>query len=398
MTLPPRALATYLAARVLPALAGMGLTFVCIHALAPEQYAIYSLTLLAAGVAAGFVGGISGQALLRYSHELSPAALRRALLAFPLLAAALVCPIVLAYLAWRGSAQGTALLATAAIPLLALTDTRRSLFIARGAARAVFALDACRSGLSLLLGFALLQAWSARAEAPLLAQLLALAACLWFVRAPRSAAPAGGHRSIDVQYLGYGLGMAGWLAVMVGMSLAERAVVADTLGLAASGRYAAQADVVNAVFSAAAGALGAAMMPAYLGQSADPNAAALRRLRRLGVVGVLAVAGICVLLGALLSAAGIGRVSQALTGDVPTGLVLIAAGVVWAAAGFVQKPLELRGQTFRLFAGVAAALLLFLLLAPALAVHAGPAGVALAKLLAGGAYVVFAAVAARATR
>ena len=101
---------------------------------------------------------------------------------------------------------------------------------------------------------------------------------------------------------------------------------------------------------------------------------------------------------ALLSAAGIGRVSQALTGDVPTGLVLIAAGVVWAAAGFVQKPLELRGQTFRLFAGVAAALLLFLLLAPALAVHAGPTGVALAKLLAGGAYVVFAAVAARATR
>lgn len=398
MTLPPRALATYLAARVLPALAGMGLTFVCIHALAPEQYAVYSLTLLAAGVAAGFVGGISGQALLRYSHELSPAALQRALLAFPLLAAAVVCPIVLAYLAWRGIANSTALLAAAAIPLLALVDTRRSLFIARGAARAVFALDACRSGLGLLLAFALLQGWSAQAAAPLLAQWLALAACLYLVRVPRAADSADGQRSIDAQYLGYGLGLAGWLAVVVGMSLAERAVVADTLGMAASGRYAAQADVINAVFSAAAGALGAAMMPAYLGQSANPDAAALRRLRRLGVVGVLAVAGVCVLLGALLSAASFGRISRALAGDVPTGLLLIAGGAVWATAGFVQKPLELRGQTYRLFAGVVVALLLFLWLGPVLAVHAGATGVALAKLVAGCAYVAFAVVAAQAPR
>lgn len=398
MTLPPRALATYLAARVLPAFAGMGLTFVCIHALAPEQYAVYSLTLLAAGVAAGFVGGISGQALLRYSHELSPAALQRALLAFPLLAAAVVCPIVLAYLAWRGIANSTALLAAAAIPLLALVDTRRSLFIARGAARAVFALDACRSGLGLLLAFALLQGWSAQAAAPLLAQWLALAACLCLVRVPRAADSADGQRSIDAQYLGYGLGLAGWLAVVVGMSLAERAVVADTLGMAASGRYAAQADVINAVFSAAAGALGAAMMPAYLRQSANPDAAALRRLRRLGVVGVLAVAGVCVLLGALLSAASFGRISRALAGDVPTGLLLIAGGAVWATAGFVQKPLELRGQTYRLFAGVVVALLLFLWLGPVLAVHAGATGVALAKLVAGCAYVAFAVVAAQAPR
>jgi len=384
MSVAPRAVATYLAARVLPALATMCLTFLCIHALRPEDYASYSLAMLAAGVAAGFVGGVSGQAMLRYSGELTPQALRHGLVAFPLLAGALACLLVLAYFGWRGETSAAALLATLAVPALALMDTRRSLFIARGRADAVFALDIWRACLALALCWGLLRVWGAHAAAPLLAQLLAVVACLILVQSPNSkVSQQGRHRSIDAQYVGYGVGIAGGMGGIVAMSLAERSVVADALGLAASGHYSAQADVINAAFSAAAGALAAAMMPAYLAQTHDPDLLALRRLRRLALASMLLVAALCLLLGVALSCSGAGRISSALTGDVSTGIVLVAAGTVWATAGFVQKPLELRGRTYLLAAGVAAALLSFILVAPVLAERSGSTGVALAKLSAG---------------
>ena len=383
---PLRALLTYVAARVVPAIASMALTFLCIDALRPEDYASYSLTLLAAGVAAGFVGGVSAQAMLRYARELSAQAMQRGLFGLPLLASALVCPLVAAYLAWRGQWSVAALIAIAAIPALAVMDTRRSLFVASARADAVFALDAWRAGLALLLTFVLLHGWGARAESPLLAQGLSVLACLLLVGSRRAAIAPTGSRTIDAQYVGYGVGLAGWMAVIVALSLAERSVVAAASGLAASGRYAAQADVINAVFAALGGAMAQAMMPAYLAQAADPDAAALRRLRRLALLGVLAIGALCALLGAALSVSGLGRISASLTDDVPTALVLIAAGALWTAAGFVQKPIELRGRTHWLFAGVGLAMLLFLLIAPNLAERYGPPGVALAKLIAGLAY------------
>lgn len=381
-----RALLTYVAARVVPAIASMALTILCIDALRPEDYASYSLTLLAAGVAAGFVGGVSAQAMLRYARELSAQALRRGLFDLPLLASALACPLVAAYLAWRGQWSVAALIAIAAIPALAVMDTRRSLFVASARADAVFALDAWRAGLALLLTFVLLHGWGARAESPLLAQGLSVLACLLLVGSRRAAIAPTRSRTIDAQYVGYGVGLAGWMAVIVALSLAERSVVAAASGLAASGRYAAQADVINAVFAALGGALAQAMMPAYLAQAADPDVAALRRLRRLALLGVLAIGALCVLMGIALSASGLGRISAALTDDVPTALVLVAAGALWTAAGFVQKPIELRGRTHWLFAGVALTMLLFLLIAPTLADRHGPLGVAVAKLIAGLAY------------
>jgi hypothetical protein len=381
-----RALLTYVAARVVPAIASMALTLLCIDALRPEDYASYSLTLLAAGVAAGFVGGISAQAMLRYARELSASALRRGLLGVPLLASALVCPLVAAYLAWRGQWSAAALIAIAAIPALAVMDTRRSLFVAVARADAVFALDAWRAGLALLLTFVLLNLWGARPESPLLAQALSVLAGLLLVGSRRAAMVPTGSRAIDARYLGYGVGLAGWMAVIVALSLAERSVVAAASGLAASGRYAAQADVINAVFAALGGALAQAMMPAYLAQAADPDQAALRRLRRLALLGVLAIGGLCVLLGGALSVSGLGRISTALTDDRSTAFVLVAAGALWTAAGFVQKPIELRGRTHWLFAGVGLSLLLFLLIAPTLAERHGPIGVAAAKLIAGLAY------------
>jgi hypothetical protein len=382
-----RALSTYVAARVIPAIASMALTFLCIDALRPEDYASYSLTLLAAGVAAGFVGGISAQAMLRHARELSEPALRRGLLGLPLLASALACPLVAAYLAWQGQWSAAALIAIASIPAIAIMDTRRCLFVAGARADAVFALDAWRAGLALLLTFVLLHLWGARAESPLLAQGLSVLACLMLVGSRRAGLVSTGSRTIDARYVGYGVGLAGWMAVVVALSLAERSVVAVASGLAASGRYAAQADVINAVFAALGSALAQAMMPAYLAQAAAPDAAALRRLCRLALLGVLAIAGLCLVLGGALSASGLGQVSAALNDDLPTALVLVAAGALWTAAGFVQKPIELRGRTHWLFAGVALSLLLFLLIAPSLAERHGPIGVATSKLIAGLAYI-----------
>ncbi|HZE91169.1 MAG TPA: hypothetical protein VE029_05590, partial [Rhizobacter sp.] len=79
-----RELATYLAARIVPALASMCLTFLCIHSLSAPAYGLYSLTLLPAGVAAGLIGGLSAQAMLRYGNDMAAAELRRGLLGFPL--------------------------------------------------------------------------------------------------------------------------------------------------------------------------------------------------------------------------------------------------------------------------------------------------------------------------
>ncbi len=382
-----RRLATYLAARAAPALASMGLTFLCIHALRAEEYARYSLTLLSVGVAAGLVGGVASQAMLRYARELSEPALRRGLIGFPLFASAMACPLVLAWLAWDGGVSVAAAIATATIPALAVMDTRRSLFIARGRAGAVFALDACRAATALLLAFALLHGWGAYAAAPLLAQCLAIAVCLLLVPARGDDAPTHGIRNVDARYVGYGLGIAGWMATIVGMSVIERALVSKRWGLAEAGQYAAQADVVNAVFAAVAGALASAMMPAYLAQAKDPDAVALRQLRRVALWSVLALAGGCLMVGALLSAWGTGRIALALTADAHTAIALVAAATAWTAAGFVQKPLELRGRTQYIVGAVLLALLLFVPLALLFSDRLGPVGVALAKLLAGLFYV-----------
>lgn len=394
-----RQLATYLAARVLPALASMALTFLCIHTLTPADYGRYSLTLLPAGVAASLVGGLSAQAMLRYAHELSPAALRVGRLWFPLAASLIVCPLVAAYLAWSVGGSAAAWIAVASVPLVALMDTRRSFFVARGRAGSVFALDVWRAAAALLIAGGLFAAAGARTAVPLLAQGLSVALVLLLVR-PAVAMPASaGAREVDRHYLRYGLWFAGWMAVIGVFSLAERSVVERVAGLAASGRYAAQADVVNAVFAATGAALASSMMPRYLALASVPGGQALhrpmRRLLLLGLAGTAATVLLCLLLGGLLAAMGVGRISAALIADVPTALALVAAGAVWTAAGFVQKPLELAGQTRLTFASAAIALLLFLAMGPALGRGFGPLGVALAKLVAGLGFVLMVVLATR---
>jgi hypothetical protein len=301
---------------------------------------------------------------------------------------------VLVYLAVTTGLSVAGLLAAAAIPLIGLVDTRRNLFVARGQAGAVLRLDSWRSLLALLVGGLLFYMGSKQAAAPLAAQLVAVALSIVLV-CDRAVDGPGGSRKIDRAYALYGLGFASWMAGIVALSVAERTLLASTSGMGTVGRYAALADVINPIFSAGTGALASAMMPAYLGQTVHPDAAALRKLRRMGVLGCLIVALLCLLLGLLLALIPDTRVARVLTADVPTALILVAAATVWAAAGFIQKPIELRGQTYHLSVGVAGALMLFLLVAPSLAERLAAPGVALAKLLAGCAFALFAGLASR---
>jgi O-antigen/teichoic acid export membrane protein len=396
-----RELATYLAARVLPALASMGLTFLCIHSLSAADYGVYSLTMLPAGVVTGLIGGLSAQAMLRYAHELAPGELRRGLVVLPLAASLPACVLLLGYLAWTVGLYPGALVAVASVPLVTMMDTRRSLFVARARAGSVFALDALRAAIALALAWLLFRAWGDRPTVPLLAQAISVAACLWLVRAQPAVAQATQTRQVDPHYLRYGLWFAGWLAVVGALAVAERTVVEAVSGIAASGRYAAQADVVNAIFAATGGALASSMMPRYLAMSQAEHGPTYRHLLRIGLAGTALTAVLCLALGAGLywqgrqGGQGAGQLAQALVGDPQTGVVLVLAGAVWTAAGFVQKPLEMRGQTRLTFASVLVALLLFFAIGPILGQHLGPLGVGLAKVAAGLVFVALVVIATR---
>jgi O-antigen/teichoic acid export membrane protein len=390
-----RQLATYLAARVVPALISMALTFLCIRSLSAADYGIYSLTLLPASVATGLIGGLSGQAMLRYAHELAPGELQRGLVAFPLVASAFAVPIVLSYLAWSLGVYAGIFVAVSSIPLIAMMDTRRSLFVALARADAVFLMDSLRALAALALTWLLFQASGAHATAPLLAQALSVAICLALVRAgpgPLAAAPL---RRVDRRYVAYGAWFAGWMAVLVAISVAERSVVGAVSGIASSGRYAAQSDVVNAIFSATGGALASSMMPRYLAMARSEDGPTMRHLLGIGLAGSVAAGLLCLLLGLCLFLAGSGQVAATLTSDPRTAVALVLAGVVWTGAGFVQKPLELRGQTWRVFAAVLLAMLFFLGAGPVMGRWLGPAGVGLAKLGAGLVFVLLVLIASR---
>lgn len=399
MTAPTlREMAGYAAARAVPALASMATTLLCVQMLSPQDYAVLSLTSLPAAVAAGFAGAATGQALLRYALELRPSAVQQALYRLPALAALLACVPVVGYFAWRDELGVPALLATAAVPALVLIDARRGWFIAQGAVAKVFALDSWRAVLALALTLLFLLGWAAHPASPLAAVAIAGVAALALVHAPPPTEQAG-TRSIDRAYFTHGLGLAIWLAVILILSLAERMVVAHQLGLADSGRYAAKADVINALFSAAGGALAAAMMPIYLQGAASGSQAAFAKLLTYASRTVLALAAICLIAGMALAALaphlGQPQLAASLTSDPLTGVMLLAATAVWTIAGFVQKPIEMTGRTRHLVYAVLAALLLFLVTAPWGASRHGAAGVAGAKLLAGVCFMGWVAAAGR---
>jgi hypothetical protein len=407
MTAPSwRVVAGYLAARAVPAFASMATMALCVQVLSAEDYAIFSLTALPAAVVAGFAGAACGQALLRFSKELSARSVRQGLHALPLVYGALGALAVMAYFAWSGRLSMTAVWAAVwaalSVPAMVLIDARRGWFIARGEVAQVFRLDVSRAALVFALTLLLLFGWAATPAAPLVAAALAAWAAVLWVRTSNVSTPNTSVRTIDRDYLAHGLGLAVWLAVILVLSLAERTLVANVVGLAAAGRYAAQADMINAVFAAAGSALAASMTPHYLDSVAQKDAAAQRRLLRHATGAVAGMALLCIGIAAALGALGSvlppSRLIDALSGNAAAGLWLVAAASVWTWAGFVQKPLELGGRARHLVFAVLGALLLFAAAAPGLTREFGAPGPAAAKLAAGLLFTAWVAVAGRSAR
>ena len=393
-----RDLVTYLAARVAPALAAMATTALCVQWLSAEHYALYSLSALPAALASGFVGGVAAQALMRHAPQLSNRAAKLGRVAVPLLGALLACPAVLAYLAWQAHGEAASLpmapiwaWALAAVPVGALVDARRGWFVAQGQAGATLKLDTVRSVMGLMLCAVLLAATASHPAVPMAAQVLATMLALLLVNGPERSAADGGTRNIDAGYLGHGLGVSTWLAIVTGLALAERTVAVSAFGMAEGGRYAARADVINAIYAAVGGALGAATMPAYLRSAEEGGRAAQNRLLIFSLRILFLAAGLCIALGVTLAMApgfvGRSRFVTLFSSDVTTSLVLLGAALVWTAAGFIQKPLELGGHTPRVVLSIVFAFATFLSMAPLLTSIVGVVGVSMAKLLAGMAFV-----------
>lgn len=378
----------------------MALTLLCVHVLASEDYARFSLTLLPVLLAAGFISGISGQAMLRHGDELTPHARHQGLVAVPVALSLLIAPLVFAFT--PGPIGGTAVLALLLLPLMVLADTRRSLLIARGDATLVLRLDLARGLLALLLaliGFAFAGPWPV---VPVGAQVLAGAGALLVVPVAPLLVPQRdclASRRIDRRYLRYGLLFALWSLLVGALSLAERHIVERGMGLAASGAYAAKADVIGAICSAIGGVVGSALMPHYLAAARKQAGVSMGRLLRVGLVATTCAALLCLTLVGLATVAPISTFASPLGGDLPTALALVIAASLWLLAVFVHKPLELSGRTDRMLLLGVCAVLLFALLAGPLMQRWGAAGVALAKAIAGAAYVAAVAfVPAKSTR
>jgi len=80
------------------------------------------------------------------------------------------------------------------------------------------------------------------------------------------------------------------------------------------------------------------------GDEPGPACADAEPLAAPRLLGTAATGALCVALGVGLSALGTGRIADALTGDPRTALMLVARCGL-DRGRFVQKPLELRGQT-----------------------------------------------------
>ena len=388
MLVPLRTLLGYAVSRGVPGLASMALTLACVHTLVPEDYARFSLTLLPVLLAAGFISSLTGQAMLRHGDELTPHARRQGLVAVPLAFSALTAPLAFAFMPERTAS--TAVVALMLLPLMALADTRRSLLIARGQVVLVLRLDLSRGLFALaltLMGFAFAGPWPA---VPVGAQVLAVAAALLLVPLTPLLATRRGNvesRRVDRRYLSYGLLFALWSLLVGALSLAERHIVERGLGLAASGAYAAKADAIGAVCSAIGGVVGSALMPHYLAVAREQAGVSMKRLLRAGWAATSCAAMLCLALVGFATAMPIPTISSMFGDDLPTALALVIAASLWLLAVFVHKPLELGGRTGHMLLLCAGAAFLFVLLAWPLMQWWGATGVALAKAIAGAAYV-----------
>lgn len=382
-----RTMAAYAGARALPALMSFVFTLVCVQSLTAAEYGTYSLTLLPVTMGASFAGGLAGQPMLRFGSELARAERRVGLGRVPLLVAAIALPLLAIYLYAAGRSAAAFAVSVALVPLTAVLDTRRNYFVAMSRASRVFGLDAVRSVSSVVLLLLLIGQGFATSWVPLAAMLSAAALSLLTVSARADTESEEGDRRIDAAYLRYGFWVACWMAVIALMPLMERMLLESRFSVSDAGRYSAIADPISTAMSAAGGVVASALMPRFVDAWNRASAASLRRLTITSLGAVVGAALLCLAAGAVIVALDWGRWAGLLHTNVALSLLLLAGIALWQAAVFVHKPLELRAKTSVMFGCLVGAALVFLLCAGPLIARWGAEGVAVAKLLAGVAYI-----------
>jgi hypothetical protein len=383
-----RDFAVYAAGRAIPSIGSMVFTLVCVQLLPPAEYAHYSFYILPALVAATFAGGLAGQPLLRFGLQLEASSRRLALLGLPLGGAALAIPVIAAWNVWKGGAPFDTVAALPLVPLIAVTDARRSFLVASSRPAGVFRLDTLRSCLSLA---ALLVAWAVitrvapppTALAPIVAMSLGTLGALLLVRAsPANAAPTCAVR-VDRAYLAYGIWTAGWLALTTLFPLLERVLVEGARGIETAGVYSAISDPLLAVLSAGTSVVGSALWPRFIDAWNGGDEALFRKVGRMGLLGTVAAGSVVAIACLLVAWFSPGRLAALLASNPLLVAAMVAVTTLWQAAVFVHKPLELMNATRTIFGCLLLSLVLFVALARNLVGPFGGVGVLAAKGAAG---------------
>jgi hypothetical protein len=355
------------AAKIVPAIAGIGFIAIAARYCAAADYGEFSLAFAVSNLLSVVAVVWISQSVLRYAGSgVGVDSLRS------VVAVALVCAVVLSaaslllvqLISWPGATR----FSTSApwlVPVLAVTLALNAVATAYATAlqrfRAYRIAEVARGALALLLvaGVAILQAGAAGL---VLAYALGtlVPSTLLLLRLDRSSSPSptpAPLRPLLQKFLQYGWPMTLWAALQATQSLMERNVLGGALSAADFGRFMAATDVVVR-------GIGLALMPvvtfvharlmATAGQRTQLDAPA-RKLLRDGSQ-LIVLGGIGLTLAVLLARTLLAHVAPGIAAiDTVTLLMLCVTATAWALALIVHKPLELGRHTLRMSVLLAAA-------------------------------------------
>jgi hypothetical protein len=325
--------------------------------------------------------------MLRFGSELSTAAQRDGLLRIPLIASIILAPVLLGYLFGFDRSALSIVIALCLMPLIAVLDTRRNYFVATSRVLSVFQLDSVRSLASLALLVLFVTIGGLTSWMPLAAMLLAAIISLVVVSSKVDNKSKQGEKAIDGGYLRYGFWVACWMGVIGLLPLFERLLLERQYGISVAGLYGTIADPLSSIASASGAVIVSALMPKYVAAWASRDDAHLRMLTHFAVIGVIAGSVLALVGGFVIALADWGQWGNVLRANTQLALTLVLASTIWQLGIFFHKPLELQSATNRMFFCLLVAGLLFVALASAMVSAMGAEGIALAKVLAGIAYI-----------
>lgn len=385
-----RDLLTYGVGRSLPAALSMIFTLGCVQNLSSEQYARYSLGVLPALVAAAFVGGLASQPLLRFGTRIDRGDLPQALLSVPLLGALASTPLVLAWWATQNM-NWTALLPLSLllVPAIAITDARRSFFVASSKPMAVLHLDSIRTLASLALLWLLFHTTTTAEAVPIAAMLCGAVLALMAVRLNLPCQQQGTPVKVDRAYLGYGVWAACWMALITMFPLAERHILQLAHGLDAVGIYSAISDPTLTLMAAGTSVVVSTVSPKLVAAWDAGNRTLVSGLTRTGVLAATGLAMTAWLAGAIAASLQIGRLGWLLHEFPILATAMLVVTAAWQFAVFVHKPLEMMRRVDLMFGSLLLAGLVFVGTALLLVGPLQGLGLLVAKAASLLAYIVF---------